>query len=242
MSDLAETLGVSVTPQPFETAIFGAPVWRLDVVDGSAGLARAALRAVVDDARRQDVALVSCRVPADSASDAPLTGAGFRHVERLLTFERPLDDGPTVPADLATPEEADAVAEIGASTFSHDRYHADPALSDAAADEIKRQWVRNGVAGRADAPIVARVDGAIAGFNLCMRRGDMAVIDLIGVAAAYRRRGIGRRLVRAALGHYAGVCARMRVGTQAANAPSIALYRGEGFAQVEAADTYHWTP
>lgn len=232
-------VAVAIAPQPFESDIFAAPVWRADVEDGAS---LTDLGAVTDRARREGVALIACRVPEGAAAMALLPRAGFRPIERLLTFERALPEGPAVPADVALPEEADAVAEIGQSIFVFGRYHADPEIPDAIADEFKRQWIRNGVRGRADAAIVARFDRRIAGFILCMRREAVAIIDLIGVDSGHRRRGIGRWLVRRALSHYAGRCSRMRVGTQAANTPSITLYESEGFVPVAAAQTFHWTP
>ena len=187
------------------------------------------------------MALIACRVPAGDARGQVLAEAGFRPIERLVTFERAIE-GVRVAADLAGAADAEDCAAIGATVFTHDRFHADPNIPDGVADEIKRRWVLNGVRGRADAPIVVRADGRIVGFNLCLRRGDVAVIDLIGVARAHQGKGLGRRLVEAALGHYAGSYAKMRVGTQDTNLASVALYERAGFNRVDTAETWHWTP
>ena len=227
---------MQVSDQEFESRIFGAPVWKLPHVPEMPALSR-----LLDQARADGVALVSCRMD-EGVPAGNLEAAGFRRIEKLLTFERPLDDGPGQVADLALEAEAAACAEIGARVFTHDRYHRDPEIPQDVADEIKRQWVLNGVLGRSDAPIVARVDGEIAGFNLCLRRENIAIIDLIGVARPHQGKGLGRALVAAALGHYAGTCRVMQVGTQDTNGPSIALYERAGFVPVRAAVTFHWTP
>ena len=98
------------------------------------------------------------------------------------------------------------------------------------ADRLKETWVRNSAAGRADAMLVAREDGRVVGFNACMRSGEAAVIDLIGVAPEAQGRGHGRALVEGALAHYAAAGAgEMTVGTQSKNVASLALYQACGF-------------
>ena len=236
---IAPALDLEAKHQAFESGIFGAPVWRLTLNEQ---FGREDLEETLNRARAEGVALISCRLDENSACGMVLKDAGFRYIERLVTFSRPLDDGPRVAADVAAQEDAEACAKIARDVFSYDRYHADPQVPDTIANEVKRQWVLNGVRGRADAPIVIRADGAVVGFNLCLRRGDTAVIDLIGVAGGYQGRGFGRRLIQAALSHYAGQCEVMTVGTQDINLASVALYEGEGFRAETAAVTYHWTP
>jgi ribosomal protein S18 acetylase RimI-like enzyme len=197
---------------------------------------------VVRAARRDGVALIACRLADGDTRGRALADAGFRRIELLVTFERRIDAGPRVPAELASEADADACAAIATDLFTHDRFHADPNIPDTVAEKIKGRWVLNGVRGRADAAIVVRVNGEVVGFNLCLRRNDIAIIDLIGVARAHQGKGLGRRLVDAALGHYAGMCATMRVGTQDTNTASVALYEGAGFVFAEAHETWHWTP
>ena len=70
---------------------------------------------------------------------------------------------------------------------------------------------------------VAEVDGVVAGV-LGLEDGTIArlVVD-----PAFARRGIGRALVRHAVGLGA-----VRVGTAAENAPALAMYASEGFERV----------
>ena len=228
-----------LTAQPFDSAFLGGPVYRL----------AAGTTLDHDDVRRVEVwaeetgaALVVARVaPADAAAFA---GARFRRVETLITLERSLAGAPaSTPTGirLSKPEDAEACAAIAAASFTDDRYHADPNTAHAA-DAIKAAWTRNDVRGRADAGFIAVSGHEVIGFNLCLLEGDVALTDLIATASAWRGRGFGRALVRAALAHYRGKARAMRVGTQATNAASLALYRAEGFVEVARADTWHLTP
>jgi ribosomal-protein-alanine N-acetyltransferase len=61
---------------------------------------------------------------------------------------------------------------------------------------------------------------------------DAAVIDLVGVDTGSQRRGIGAALVDAFVARWRERASRLRVGTQAVNAPSIALYERCGFRRV----------
>lgn len=240
---LSEEGHLAVTPQPFEADVLGAPVWRLEIEPDTLPDPRALVR-LIERARAQGVALLAARFPVDAMMGPRFARAGFRQIECLLTFRRDLGGGnvPHVHLTLANPGDAEACAAIALRAFSFDRFHADPKLPKSAADEIKARWARNGVNGRADAPLVVREDGAVAGFNLCMRKGEDAVIDLIAVDPARQGRGLGRRLVDGALVHYSGSARTMWVSTQEANAASVALYKSAGFELHSAAQTWHWTP
>lgn len=234
--------GLAVKPLPFEEGAFGAPVWRVDVGDGVA-LDPVALANLSDEARAQGVALISARLPAGHVSNDALRDAGFRLVERLLILRReiPGEYKPQPDVTLAHPNDAEACAAIARRSFSSDRFHADPKLPDPLADEIKARWARNGVEGRADASLVVHAGPALAGFCLCMRSRDDAMIDLMAVDAPYRRNGLGRWLVRGSLAHYAGRARHLFVKTQQMNAASLGLYQSEGFTVDSVSLTWHWT-
>jgi len=233
---------------PFESAQFGRPVARL-VLRGTPGAADAAfarrLAQEMAERKRAGEFLVSCRFPEAQADamDAALRDAGFVAVETLVTFERAIE-APLAPPEAtvapATPGDVDACVAIGASAFVYDRFHADARLPKDRADALKGAWVRNDLTARADACFVARREGRVAGFVLCLRHENVAIIDLIAVGRGHQGRGLGRALMLAAIAHYAGPGRRMRAGTQQNNRPSTALYTRLGFAVAARARTYHW--
>ena len=106
--------------------------------------------------------------------------------------------------------------EIARGSFTHDRFHADPEISDVAANALKAVWARNSLVGALMSvwsPEMQRNSR----FYLLPAGVDYAVIDLIAVAASHRGNGLGSKLVDGALAYYAGTKAIMRVGTQEAN-------------------------
>lgn len=230
-----------VTVSAFESSFFGGPVWRY-TPDGAFAPAECAAAAASEDVR-----LVSCRIPSESdrALVSAIEQAGFRRIEELVTLRRPVEPAPKALRDVAPAREGDgeACVAIAVAAFRQDRYHADPRIPDEVADAIKAAWVRNDIAGRADLSLVARTpDRSLAGFNLLVRDGDEAVIDLIAVSPATWKSGYGKALVAAGLQAYAGSVETMRVGTQASNTVSLALYQSLGFRIVDRQLTYHLVP
>lgn len=250
MTELARKDADSVTLelQPFEAEFLGGPCFRLAfplAMDAEA--VKREIVSVLAKARASGARLITARLPAARADAiSVLERAGFGRVETLITFERPLDERERQDVEpavvFARREDIAGCIEIGRSAFQTDRFHADERIPKRAADALKARWVSNDLAGRADASFVALAEGLPVGFNLCLKRHSIAVIDLIAVAQAQRGRGLGAALVGASLAHYAKSARAMQVGTQANNAASIALYRRFGFAPVAEAVTLHWMP
>jgi ribosomal protein S18 acetylase RimI-like enzyme len=162
-----------------------------------------------------------------------------------VTFRRDIAPAPNVtrPVEPARPEDRDACVAIAVAALRQDRYHADPHIDHRVADAIKAAWVANNLGGRADLSLVARnATGEVVGFNQLVKTGREAVIDLIAVAPATQHQGYGTALVAAGLRAYAGQADTMRVGTQASNGASLALYQSAGFAKVHEQLTYHLVP
>jgi GNAT superfamily N-acetyltransferase len=230
-------------PLPFETGIFGRPVLALGIVSPIEPDAAQKLSALLKRCAANNAALVVCRIADDNAAVSLLEQAGFRRIERLLTLACDVPQSMHCPPGIAVPTLADhpACLAIGRNSFSFDRFHADPQIPPAIASIIKQTWVHNALTGRADLSLVARELGEVIGFMFCRIASPNPHIDLMAVAMDRRRRGYGRRLVKAALAHYAGRHKRLIVATQERNTPSLALYRGLGFDVVAAQFTYHLT-
>jgi len=96
-------------------------------------------------------------------------------------------------------------------------------------------WSAASIAGLLATPgtfaLLARQDGEAVGFILVRAAADEAEILSLGVVPAWRRRGLARRLLDAALARLVGVEA-LFLEVEADNAPALALYLGAAFAPV----------
>ncbi len=184
------------------------------------------------------------KVPdGDDASSAILEGCGFRQVDTQVTLERAAPPAPALPwtqVRRAEPCDREAVLDIAGSCFRWSRFHQDERIGLPAAHAVKRAWVANCLDGkRGEEVLVALAEGRPVGFLAVFLAQDAAVIDLIGVAMDSQRRGIGAALVETFIARWRGRAPRLRVGTQAVNAPSIALYEACGFRRVRETRVLH---
>lgn len=226
-------LPVELTPRedPWLAGIFGYPVY---AVDGPEALPSA------------DRTFCYAKVPVDDVARVrALSAQGFFVVDVnvTLTFDgagsrRPRGEGVAVVP--ARPEHDEALIAIAGSCFRYSRFHLDPAIPNEVADRVKREWVRSYLEGRRGIELLAALEGADpVGFLAVLEADDARVIDLIGVAREAQGRGIGGALVEAFVERHAGRTRELRVGTQIANVPSLALYEGCGFAIATAAFVLH---
>jgi GNAT superfamily N-acetyltransferase len=185
------------------------------------------------------------------AEAGALTAAGFRLVETNLALARATapavevrdSDGSlrVMPARAAWRE---AVLEVAGTAFRYSRFHADPSFTRQDADEVKRAWIRSYFDGqRGDVLLIAVENECPVGFAALLladrAEGKVAIIDLIGVRPDRQGRGIGVRLVAAALETCRPLADVIEVGTQAANIPSLRLYEACGFTVARASLVLH---
>jgi ribosomal protein S18 acetylase RimI-like enzyme len=227
-------------PQPFDTEVFGAPVARL--IEPAAF----APERNPDEWRKQNIWLVSCRIPADDDRDVGprLRSGGFRSVGTQVTLDRDLRRpilSPSVTVEQASNDDIAGCQQIARTAFTVTRYNLDPEVDQRRASEYKARWVENSIRGRADAAFIVRSGSRIDGFNFCLKQNGAAIIDLIAVAPASQGQGVGKAMLLCALGHYSQQTNVMRVNTQAENPRSLFMYASCGFHEVSRAVTYHWT-
>lgn len=229
----------------FESEIFGKDVLRLACSDehDAASIRREATRAI-DLVGSGSAALVSSRLPEGHPGISLLLSLGFRQIERLVRFERPVGSGEQGcdRIRLGTPEDQQACVAISGTAFRWDRFHADPHISDRTADDIKIAWVRNFFDGRSDLLLVGDDGSSVCGFLNCLV-GDAgeAVIDLIAVAESHQGRGWGTDLVRTCLARLQGTARTLAAGTQADNVGSVRMYQRLGFRPALTSVTLHLT-
>lgn len=201
-------------------------------VTGSADGSDACLAALRGLAQRD--AFSYARVPtSDPAALDAFQAAGFRVVDTTITLETaglPESVQEHAGARFARSGDAAGVEAVAREGFAYSRFHLDPHIAKATADEVKAQWAANFFKGaRGDHMVVVNVAGRIAGFLQLLAGNDgVLTIDLVAVAADFRRRGLAAAMIRYAAHECAGT-RRLRVGTQAANVASLCLYQGLGF-------------
>lgn len=185
----------------------------------------------------------------DREAIAALVAAGFEKIETLVTWVRALTapEEPSPPAGMrvrqARAEDLLACRRIAEEAFVCNRFSRDPRMDPDAARRLKGEWMANNFAGRADCILVTIDDAEVTGFIACLRDGPDAVVDLVAVAPDRQGAGLGRFLLEAAAGAYAGRAGNIRAGTQAENSASTRMYRSCGFVQASSQDTFHrWWP
>jgi ribosomal protein S18 acetylase RimI-like enzyme len=224
--------------------LFGHPVYRVSQTDNAERDAR--WETTLESGKT--VFAYSRIDVGDVAATNALVDAGFRIVDVSVKLARSPSDSassisPGVRVRAATAADFDRVVEIAGSTFKYSRFHLDPLVSKALADNIKRSWMESYRSGtRGSGCLVATLDGVVAGFLAIVETTSAHaawIIDLIGVDPSSQGRGVGRALVDTFIREASGRAMRLEVGTQVANAPSIRLYENCGFRFAGAAYTLH---
>jgi ribosomal protein S18 acetylase RimI-like enzyme len=220
------------------------------------------LNACIADAEDHGVRFLSVRLPEDAiASLHAVEAVGFRIIESFLTFGRKTTrEIPFVRSEtrngesdchvrLAQPDEMETVAAIAHRAFESFRLRVDPQIPESRARHSRREWVRNGFKGRAEAIYVSESENRIVGFALLRSKVSRRLperstekvgeIELIAGDPAFHGRGIGKALVAEAIRHYQGKTSEIHVGTQAKNLRAIGLYTRMGFSVVRSELSFH---
>src|SRR5262249_41959930 len=193
--------------------------------------------AVLEQCREAGVRHLSARIgTGDFATTHALEEAGFELIDGIQTFSLALQAhhaSPVAGTRLFQPGDLPEVLEIGRTAFSFARFHADPALSPAVADQVNETWTRNCCLGTAaDAVVVAEEEGRIASYVTCKadQNTRTGTIILVATAAWARRRGAAYRASSAALQWFATQgLETAEVGTQLRNIPAARVYESLGF-------------
>lgn len=186
----------------------------------------------------------------DVALTHALTGGGMAVVDVSVTLGLEpaaacgLDDANEVLVRECDAADSAGVLDIAGRAFRYSRFHLDPLVPIELAHRVKREWMANYVRkARGEALLVARIDGRPAGFLAVIDATDggrrAKAIDLIAVDEGARRRGVGGALVAAFIRRFSGCADLLQVGTQVANAPSLALYQRFGFTVRHSAYVLH---
>jgi ribosomal protein S18 acetylase RimI-like enzyme len=224
------------------------------VLDMDAGVSPAEIRAGLLDRASSGAAFFSAKIPSrDVAGVTNATRAGFLVIDANVTLEwDKAADGASgtgvngtgnMTIEAAGAADASAIEEIAAQSFTFSRFHLDPAIGLARANEVKRQWARNACRGRASVIYVARQKNHVTGFLAVLESKSGAqkdaIIDLVGVDEDHQGQGAGRALSRTFVEQWRDRADRLRVGTQISNIPAIRLYEKIGFRMTETSYVLH---
>jgi len=173
-----------------------------------------------------------------------LEKVGFRLVDTSIIFEKKIVTDRTFCAStairFARGEDKAEVERIALRNFLYSRFHLDPKIPDEIANTVKANWATNFFTGtRGDAMVVSEHEGRLAGFLQLLYHGANITIDLIAVDQMYRRNHIASDMIDFAQRNLNGAKS-IRVGTQVANLPSMALYEKTGFMIADAAYVFHY--
>jgi ribosomal protein S18 acetylase RimI-like enzyme len=188
---------------------------------------------------------VTARLPVEQVAEAGhLQDCGFRTIDAALTFEAGRMMGASDSrVRFARIEDRTAVTSIAGRCFVYSRFHLDPVIPKRLAHELKASWAASYFAGkRGNGMVVAEHDGEVRGFLQLIWADDVLVIDLIAVAPEAARRGLAKAMIGFAAAHGTGGARcpiSIRVGTQAANVPSVRLYESLGFRLTQACFVLH---
>lgn len=176
------------------------------------------------------------KIPVDKSHVVDsLIRIGFELVDTNLQFEKVVTNTPTINTGsttirLAQPGDEQQVVELAKRSFIHSRFHADKAISDSQANEIKADWSRSFFEGeRGDAMVVAVNEDRIVGFLLSLLTADdCLVIDLITVDENMRGQGLAGAMTWFTQAQFPNA-KKLRVGTQLANIAAAHCYEKLGF-------------
>ena len=187
------------------------------------------------------------KIPVDKpyVVDA-LIRIGFELVDTNLQFEKVVSSTPkintgNVSIRLAQPSDEKQVAQLAARSFIHSRFHADKAISDSQANEIKADWSRSFFQGeRGDVMVVAVDEDRIIGFLLSiLTADDCLVIDLITVDENMRGQGLAGAMTWFTQAQFPNA-KKLRVGTQLANIAAARCYEKLGFVLARSDHVLHY--
>jgi len=212
----------------WDSEFWGRPIGRVD--DGPVTADR--LRAVEAWAADNDIACLFYLAHSDDVSSAHVAeDAGFRCMDVRVDYDcqtRLVEPQP--PVRSGGPEDVDPLRAIARKSHDITRFYADPRFPEEQCDELYDLWLVNSFHGFADEVLVLDAGGRPAGYVTCHAKGDTGSIGLIGVEAAERGRGLGKKLVLGAIdwSKRRGL-ARMTVATQGRNLAAQRTFEACGF-------------
>jgi len=171
--------------------------------------------------------------------------AGFRFTDLRVTLDRAVSvvqDGTSEAVRPFEPADLPALKQMARELHHDSRFHVDTRFPQDRSEEMFAAWIEQACADPAHRVFVADIDGQLAGYIACQRVNEArGQIQLVGVDATARNKGLGRQLVDTALNWLAAKrAAHATVVTQGRNATALRLYQKRGFLTSSIGVWYHW--
>jgi GNAT superfamily N-acetyltransferase len=248
-------------PLPWDTEFFQMGCARVEAFypdrtdEAALDRSRALAAEVVDWCRRRGVRFASAKIEAaDALSSLGLGRSGFDVVDTELTLitdrtapsVAPMEPPPGIEIVAGDGLTGVSLAALG-GLYEYSRFHADPRVGPELADRLWGLAVNN-QAAREGRPVVLLVEGDRAvGIISCRPEADLAAITgaavgdwfMVGVAPGYRRRGLGRTLLAAALAQGLERYDLIQVSTQAYSPGAVHFFLAGGFRLCRAGLSLH---
>lgn len=252
MSIDVPALQLSWSETPWDSALFGFPVWHIDRMRCGSPRAAAASAFAHFEAQRAAAGcrFASSRIGADLVEESLLLQQrGFCLIETLYNPEIDLSGAcesatavQLLEAHRAAGDEVPALAAIAGAAFGHERFHVDPRVPRGLGDQRYRNWVQS-VPGHSSQRLFALRDGSrtVAFFVTELLPDGTCFWHLNAVEPALQGRGYGPR-AWATMIHVARNegALRVRSAIVARNVRVLNLYARLGFRFLPPLCTYHW--
>jgi ribosomal protein S18 acetylase RimI-like enzyme len=224
----------------WDTDFFSIPIGRIN----ASVLDTDAVTVILADAREQGIRCLYFEAdPNDLTTVLSVEKNSFHLVDVRVVLEHPFKNRPApsllypISSELCiTPAKASdlpRLEEISVEVGQFSRYNFDENFAPGDDKRLYRVWIKNSLAGFADAVFVARwggENGDAIGLITCTARHGISHIQLAGVHHEYRQKGVGTALVQAALDWSRELdVEKMQVVTQARNVSAQRLYQQMGF-------------
>lgn len=140
------------------------------------------------------------------------------------------------------PDDISILKSIARANHRASRFYHDPVFSADLSDRMYELWIAGSCDDFANVALISCEHDVPTGYITCNLLPDgRGEIDLLGVSAQHRSKGIGGRLIDASMDwfHAQGV-SQVEVVTQGRNIPAQRLYQKHGFLTQNIAHWYHW--
>lgn len=244
-----ENLTLKWSEAPWDTVIFGFPVFQIDHIEVHAPGAIVDFQAFEQARELAGSSLVSCRLACDRLRESMLLESkNFRFIEMVLHPELARPSGQFVPDNqglnikLATGDDLPEIIDIAGRSFGHERFHVDPRLPAKLGDLRYQNWVRSSLDHARQRLHVLRDDENVVAFFVTEMLPDGTCYwHLNAVAPVWQGQGYGRRAWSAMISQaWAEGASRIQSSIVARNNRVLNIYARLGFNFTQPAMTFHW--